>query len=58
MTAAAENVDLGCGRPQGPADFSLPDGRLKEIPAQRKKLDIILRHGPDVRAGPSTPKKG
>ncbi|MFQ5942887.1 MAG: metalloregulator ArsR/SmtB family transcription factor [Anaerolineales bacterium] len=26
------------------ADFSLPDGRLKTIPAQRKKLLAILRH--------------
>ena len=25
-------------------DFLLPDGTLKEIPAQRKKLEVILRH--------------
>ena len=24
-------------------DYTLPDGRLKNIPAQRKKLDVILR---------------
>jgi len=26
------------------ADYSLPDGQLKTIPAQRKKMDVILRH--------------
>jgi len=26
------------------ADYSLPDGQLKTIPAQRKKLDVVLRH--------------
>ena len=26
------------------ADFSTPDGRLKSIPARRKKLRIVLRH--------------
>jgi DNA-binding transcriptional ArsR family regulator len=25
-------------------DYSLPDGRLKALPAQRKKLEAILRH--------------
>jgi predicted transcriptional regulator len=25
-------------------DFSLPDGQLKTIPAQRKKLEVVLRH--------------
>ena len=25
-------------------DYSTPDGRLKTIPSQRKKLDVILRH--------------
>ena len=25
-------------------DYSLPDGRLKTIPAQRKKLEAVLRH--------------
>jgi predicted transcriptional regulator len=44
MTAAAENVDLDAYDRKVLADFSLPDGHLKEIPAQRKKLDIILRH--------------
>ena len=26
------------------ADYSNPDGSLKTIPSQRKKLDVILRH--------------
>jgi hypothetical protein len=26
------------------ADYSTPDGQLKTIPAQRKKLEVILRH--------------
>jgi hypothetical protein len=26
------------------ADFSRPDGSLKTIPAQRKKLEAVLRH--------------
>ena len=25
-------------------DYSLPDGRLKTLPAQRKKLEVILGH--------------
>jgi len=25
-------------------DYSLPNGQLKTIPAQRKKLDVVLRH--------------
>jgi len=44
MTAAAEDVDLDAYDRKVLADFSLPDGHLKEIPAQRKKLDVILRH--------------
>jgi len=26
------------------ASFYLPDGRLKEIPAQRRKLEVVLRY--------------
>jgi biotin operon repressor len=44
MTAAAGEVDLDAYDRKVLADFSLPDGHLKEIPAQRKKLDVILRH--------------
>jgi predicted transcriptional regulator len=43
MSAAAENVDLEAYDRKVLADFSLPDGTLKEIPAQRKKLEVILR---------------
>jgi biotin operon repressor len=44
MTAAAENIDLDAYDHKVVTDFSLPDGRLKEIPAQRKKLEAILRY--------------
>jgi predicted transcriptional regulator len=44
MTAATENVDLDAYDRKVINDFSLPDGRLKEIPSQRKKLEIVLRH--------------
>ena len=44
MSLAAGGVDLNAYDRKVLADFSLPDGRLKEIPAQRKKLDIVLRH--------------
>jgi len=44
MTAAVEGVDLDAYDRKVLNDFSLPDGRLKDIPAQRKKLEAILRH--------------
>ncbi len=44
MSAAAQTVDLDAYDRKVLADFTLPDGRLKEIPAQRKKLEVILRH--------------
>ncbi len=44
INAAAQNVDLDAYDRKVLADFSLPDGHLKDIPAQRKKLDVILRH--------------
>jgi predicted transcriptional regulator len=44
MTAAAEEVDLDAYDHKVLADFSLPDGHLKEIPAQRRKLEVVLRH--------------
>ena len=44
ISAAAQNVDLDAYDRKVLADFTLPDGHLKEIPAQRKKLEVILRH--------------
>jgi len=44
LTAAAANVDTNAFDRKVIADYSLPDGRLKTIPAQRKKLEAILRH--------------
>jgi predicted transcriptional regulator len=43
MTAAVEDVNLDAYDRQVLADFILPDGRLKEIPAQRRKLEVVLR---------------
>ena len=43
ITAAAE-VDLDTYDRNVIADFSRPDGSLKTIPAQRKKLEAVLRH--------------
>ncbi|HTX90326.1 MAG TPA: metalloregulator ArsR/SmtB family transcription factor [Anaerolineales bacterium] len=44
MSAATEDVDMDAYDRKVLADFSLPDGRLKELPAQRKKLEAILRY--------------
>lgn len=44
LPAAASEVDLTAYDRKVVADYSLPDGRLKTIPAQRRKLDVILRH--------------
>jgi predicted transcriptional regulator len=44
IAASVESVDLGAYDRKVLADFSLPDGKLKEIPAQRKKLEVVLRH--------------
>jgi predicted transcriptional regulator len=44
MTSAARDVDLDTYDRKVLANFSLPDGRLREIPAQRRKLEVILRH--------------
>ncbi|MFH1906826.1 MAG: metalloregulator ArsR/SmtB family transcription factor [Chloroflexota bacterium] len=44
MAAAAADVDAGAYDHKIISDYSLPDGRLKTIPAQRKKLEAILRH--------------
>ena len=44
IAAAALEVDLNTYNRKVLANFSLPDGRLKEIPAQRRKLEVVLRH--------------
>jgi biotin operon repressor len=44
MAAAAADVDAQAYDRKVLADYLLPDGRLKIIPAQRKKLEVILRH--------------
>jgi len=42
MSAAADGVDVNAYDHKVVRVFSLPDGRLKTIPAQRKKLEAIL----------------
>ena len=44
LPAVAADIDLDAFDRKVVADFSLPDGRLKTIPAQHKKLLAILRH--------------
>lgn len=38
------NVDLGAYERKVVGDYLLPNGRLKTIPGQRKKLEAVLRH--------------
>jgi biotin operon repressor len=42
--ASIEDVDLDAYDRKVLADYSTPDGRLKTIPAQRKKLEAVLRY--------------
>jgi len=44
MIEAAVDVDIDAYDHKVLSDYLLPDGRLKTIPAQRKKLEAILRH--------------
>lgn len=44
MTAAVQDVDLDAYDRKVVGDYLRPDGRLKTIPAQRKKLEAILRY--------------
>jgi len=43
LTAAASNVDADAYDRKVLADYTRPDGSLKTIPAQRKKLEAVLR---------------
>ncbi len=54
LSTLAEDVDLAAFYKKVLRDYLLEDGRIKEIPAQRKKLEVILRYlaqefKPDVR---------
>lgn len=42
--AVTAGVDLGAYERKVVGDYSLPNGRLKTIPGQRKKLEAVLRH--------------
>lgn len=44
LPAIAASVDTAAYDRKILRDFLLPDGRLKAIPAQRKKLEAVLRH--------------
>jgi len=44
LAAVVEDVDLEAYDRKIVEDYSLPDGRLKTIPAQRKKLEAVLRY--------------
>lgn len=41
---AADEIGQNAYERKGLQDFLLPDGRRKTIPAQRKKLENVLRH--------------
>jgi len=42
LAAVVEDVDLDAYERKVVEDYSLPDGRLKTIPSQRKKLEAVL----------------
>ena len=44
LAAVVEGVDLDAYDRQVVENYSLPDGRLKTIPSQRKKLEAILHY--------------
>ena len=44
LPGAAADLDAGAYDRKIVSDFLLPDGRLKTIPAQRKKLQVVMRH--------------
>lgn len=44
LPSLAEGVDRSSYERKVVDDYTLPNGRLKTIPAQRKKLEAVLRH--------------
>lgn len=44
LPAIASDVDIGAYQRKVLRDYLLPDGRLKDIPSQRKKRLVILEH--------------
>jgi predicted transcriptional regulator len=44
MTAVSSDVDLEAFDRKVLANFIMSDGRLREIPAQRRKLEVVLRY--------------
>lgn len=44
LPSVAAGVDLEAYDRKVLSDFLLPDGRLKLVPAQRKKREVVLRH--------------
>jgi hypothetical protein len=44
LPGIAANVDVGAYDRKVIVNFTRRDGRLKEIPAQRKKREAVLRH--------------
>jgi predicted transcriptional regulator len=44
LPAAIADVDLDAYDRKVVANYSMPGGRLKDLPAQRKKLEAVLRH--------------
>lgn len=44
LTSVTQDIDLDAYDRKVVTDFLTPEGRLKTIPAQRKKLDAVLRH--------------
>jgi biotin operon repressor len=58
LASAAAGVDLDAYDREVLRDFTRPDGSLKEIPAQRKKLEAILRYvARDFEPGERYPEK-
>ena len=44
LPTMASDINMDAYNQKVIADYSTPDGHLKTIPSQRKKLDVILRH--------------